>query len=67
MTEKEYIILTNRVKITAAKNHIYDCLDGSDYGISEEEYVELCRILCTIEQRLFDLVDVDTCKTEDKE
>ena len=53
MTEDEYIIITNRVKITNAKNVISDLYTGDDYGVSPGQKLKLTEILFTIEERLF--------------
>ena len=58
MTEQEYTIVTNRVKITNAKNIIADCTAGDDFGISTGQRRALLDILYTIEARLFKKVEV---------
>jgi hypothetical protein len=59
MTEQEYIIATNRVKITIAIAAIRDVLPGDNFGISDKEEGEVMRILCDAEQRLFGLTKID--------
>ena len=53
MTEQEYIIVTNRAKITAAKNAIANCSTNADSGVSKGQQKTLLDILHTIEARLF--------------
>ena len=57
MTEKEYIIATNRVKVTAAIKAISDTTTGDEYGISKGQKVTMVNTLHTIEERLFKLID----------
>jgi len=53
MTEQEYIVVTNRTRVTSAKNLIADCTAGDDFGISTGQRRALLDILYTIEARLF--------------
>ena len=58
MKEKEYIIATNRVKITSAINSLRDVLPGDDYGIPYDDFSLTVGKLRQIEDRLFTMVDV---------
>jgi hypothetical protein len=53
MTEDEYIIVTNRVKVTNAKRIIAELTTGDECGVSNGQKVKLTAVLHTIEQRLF--------------
>jgi len=53
MTEQEYIVVTNRIRVTSAKNAISGCIAGDDSGISKGQQRALLDILHTIEERLF--------------
>jgi hypothetical protein len=58
MTENEYLIATNRVKVSAARTILFDVLPGGDYGITDDELASLLKPLCRIEKRLFDLTKI---------
>lgn len=58
MTEQEYLIATNRVKITTAKTILFDILAGDDWGVSDKELAELLDKIRLIEKRLFDLTEI---------
>lgn len=53
MIEREYIVVSNRVRITASKNSIASCTTGEGFGISKGQQRALLDILHTIEERLF--------------
>lgn len=57
MTEKEYIIATNRVKVSAALSLIRDTLGGDEYGVGDEERKDILKALCMIEEKLFAMID----------
>ena len=57
MKELEYIIATNRVKITNAIKAISETTHGEDYAISSGQKKVLLGTLHTIEDRLFKLID----------
>lgn len=59
MTESDYIIATNRVKITIAKNIIVDVLSGDDWGVSDGQRKALLDVLYTIEDRLFSMIKTE--------
>lgn len=62
MTETEYVIATNRVKISAALTLLRDVLptcDVDDLGINDKELKDLTIELRKIEKRMFDLTKVD--------
>lgn len=56
MTEQEYIIVTNRVKVKAALELMCDVTPGSEYGISQSKYEQILTRLVSAEKRLFDAV-----------
>ena len=53
MTETEYIIATNRVKVSAAKKLIEDVLPGANYGISDKHHKAIYLHLENAEARLW--------------
>ena len=53
MTEQEYIIVTNRVKISMAKTAVNEVLSGDNYGVSDDEKKALMQQLYKIESMLF--------------
>ena len=57
MTEREYIIATNRVKISIAKDVVRDVLPGELWGVSDKEMGDVMQILCEVEERLFGLIE----------
>jgi hypothetical protein len=59
MTKDEYLIATNRVRISAAKTILFDVSTGDDWGVSGKEMAELLDKICVIEKRLFDLINLD--------
>lgn len=58
MREKEYIIATNRVKVTAAIRHISDLMTGDDVGATKGQQRALIDVLHTMEDTLFKLIDL---------
>ena len=59
MNEVEYIIATNRVKISMALTILRDVLPGEEYGISTKEYAKFARPLRESEVKLFSLYEAD--------
>jgi hypothetical protein len=57
MTEQEYIIITNRVKVSTAKRLIGECSVGDGLGMSVGQQRKLADILHTIEARLFKKIE----------
>jgi hypothetical protein len=53
MTEEEYIIATNRVRITMAIRLIGETTTGDEFGVSIGQKHSLTDTLHTIETRLF--------------
>ncbi len=53
MIEKDYIIATNRVKVTFAISLMRDVLAGDEWGISEKQKARIMRPMCDAESRLF--------------
>lgn len=53
MNEQEYIVVTNRIRVTSAKNAIGGCSVGDECGISKGQQRVLLDVLHTIEERLF--------------
>ena len=60
MTETEYIIATNRVKVSIALSIMRDVLAGEKYGISKKDCQEIASRLSAAQDRLFALVEIDT-------
>ena len=58
MTESEYIMVSNRVNITRAKDAIRDILPGKEYGITKEEDQSLMHLLTEVERRLFAAINL---------
>ena len=50
MTELEYVIVTNRVKVSLALTILRDVLEG--YGIPKEDMQEIMLLLTAAEQKL---------------
>lgn len=59
MTEEEYIIATNRVKISTALTIIRDVLPGENYGISDNAINNLIIQLRFYENELFKSFNVE--------
>lgn len=64
MKESQYIIATNRVKVSAALTILRDVLGGTPedvktYGISDDEVKSICKKLIIIEDRLFSMLDIE--------
>jgi len=57
MTEEEYLIATNRVKISLAKDILADTYKGTEYGVDEDEMRSILSILYRTEERLFAMID----------
>ena len=53
MDEAEYILTTNRVKVSAAKALLADTTAGQAYGLTPGQRTTLLTILNTIEERMF--------------
>jgi len=60
MTEIEYIIATNRVKVSTALSIMRDVLAGEEYGISKKDCREITSRLSAAQDRLFASVEIDT-------
>ncbi len=59
MKESEYIIATNRAKISLALSALTGVLAGDGYGVSRDEIKDIIKGLYSIESRLFDLIDTE--------
>lgn len=57
--ESEYIIATNRVKISMALTILRDVLPDSEYGITPEELSEVKALLRRHEEKLFSLYETE--------
>ena len=53
MTEKEYILLSNRVNISRARDILREVLRGKKYGVSIADFLCVNRKLAKIETELF--------------
>ena len=62
MKEADYIVATNRVKITTAKNMIADVISGDEFGVTKGQRKALLDILYTIEDRLFGMIETEESK-----
>ena len=60
MTESEYIIATNRVKVSASITILRDVLpgDGEEYGIMKDDLAEIIEKLSSAERKLFSSIVV---------
>ncbi|HET8706571.1 MAG TPA: hypothetical protein VFM46_09745 [Pseudomonadales bacterium] len=59
MTEAEYIIATNRAKVSIALHALRDVLAGSDWGVDKDEITKVLQSLYSIEQHLFSLLKLE--------
>ena len=59
MNEKEYLIATNRAKISMALGIMRDVLGGENFGISEKEVRAITRLLADAEGKLFKIKLMD--------
>lgn len=59
MKETDYIVATNRVKISTAKSVICDTFPGDNYGISKAQRKKLLEILYALEDKLFDMIETE--------
>lgn len=59
MTENEYILLTNKVKVSAAYSLLTDCIRGKEYGIMHQEFKTCIKNLNNILNRLESMTPVD--------
>lgn len=59
MTETEYIILSNRVRISSALATLKDVLAGESYGVSQEEKTNITAPLYDLEQKLFAMTNIE--------
>ena len=58
MSEQQYIIATNRVKVSIALTILRDVLECEDCGVAEDEFSEIKSRLRKIEEKLFSLVKI---------
>jgi hypothetical protein len=58
MTEIEYIRATNSVKVSLALHAISDVHAGDDYGISEEERLDITTRLSQAQEKLLAAIKV---------
>lgn len=56
MRETDYIVATNRVKVSMAIHALRDTLAGDSYGIEDSEKTDVLNKLYSLEERLFALV-----------
>ncbi len=63
MKELDYVLVTNRVKITTAKKLIADVLSGDDYGVTDGQRKTLLTILYSVETKLFGMIETDDGET----
>jgi len=57
--EDDYIIATNRVKVTEAINLLRETLSGEKWGISDKAKSDMIGKLCAIEDKLFSMIEID--------
>ena len=57
MNEKEYIITTNRVRVSDALTIMRGVLPGIDYGISMDEFNEIFSRLSRAEDKLINKIE----------
>jgi hypothetical protein len=58
MTEREYLIVQNMTKVTAARIMIREILANSDYGITSAKQRKILLMLVDIESRMRDMVEI---------
>jgi len=58
MTEQEYLIATNRVKVSLALNVLGDVRPGDDLGITQDELSEITKRLCVAIDKLFSMIEI---------
>ena len=46
MTENEYVLHANRVRLSTALTILGNVMPGEDYGISDEKLAEITKPLC---------------------
>ena len=61
MRERDYALVTNRVKVTQAKTAIADTIGGKDYGITKNQRLQLLEMLYSIEQGMFNKIAFHGC------
>lgn len=59
MTENEYIIISNKSKVSIAKDILRDVLPGKEFGFPKHEHQKIMKTLALIEETLFDMVETD--------
>lgn len=57
MTETEYILVTNRAKISTAKYVVMLTTAGDEYGLTEGQRTKLVSILNNAEDRMFKMIE----------
>ena len=62
----EYVIATNRVKVSMALHAMRDTISGDNFGVSDHERTAIVATLYRIEDRLFKIMDEWTTKTPAK-
>jgi hypothetical protein len=67
MKKLDYIIATNRVKVSAAMNLISNTTAGDRCGISGAQKLKLLSILTTIESKMFEHIDAAWGEEEEKD
>lgn len=60
MNERDYIRATNRVKVSIALNVIHDVLSGDEYGISDDDIMQIRMLLAEAQAKLFKSYNVST-------
>jgi len=60
MNETEYIIITNRVRISSALQNLREVTHGEQYGISEDNYRCVTKVLAEAEMELFSIICDDS-------
>lgn len=55
MTEKEYALLSNRVRVSAALASLREVTPGDEFGITDAEHMEIMSRLRKVEMRIFDI------------
>ena len=57
MTEEEYIVATNRTKVSIALTIMRDVYSGDGYGISDEDSATITKLLSAAQFALYDRTD----------
>lgn len=58
MKEEDYVLVTNKTKISSARKILSDVLPGDEYGIDEKEFRRVVSFLYSTEEKLLQACDL---------